>query len=206
MKTSLVVFVVVLAFVVLDLIEALPAALPQGKGKFPPSGKSFGKGSGKGFPQNPPPKNPPQNNPPQNNPPQGFDGNKNPKNPNQGFCAQSGLELTGGKQRKQAGQKSCADTQLGEIPDYYAKSQELNAQGLINGHSHITVQKFFDNVPPNPQNPAFFKGLNDPAKNGVLSVTVDALPPGQYRICTMNSSRGHQGVIMPVANRGAQDD
>lgn len=32
------------------------------------------------------------------------------------------------------------------------------------------------------------------------------LPAGNYRVCTMTSSSNHQPVLMPVAQRGAQDD
>jgi len=92
--------------------------------------------------------------------------------------------------------------------DYYQIQQTLAGNGQIQGHSHITIQQLDGQNVPNPQVFAFFKGLNDPAKNGVLSVLVDkGLPQkGQYRICTMNSSNSHQPVVMPVAQRGSQDD
>jgi hypothetical protein len=32
------------------------------------------------------------------------------------------------------------------------------------------------------------------------------LPAGNYRVCSMTSSSNHQPVLMPVAQRGAQDD
>ncbi|CAG8661020.1 16934_t:CDS:1, partial [Racocetra fulgida] len=91
---------------------------------------------------------------------------------------------------------------------YYVKSQSLGNNGQINGHSHITIQQLNGNNPPDPNVFAFFKGLNDPANgNGDLSVNVEkGLPAGNYRICTMASSESHQPVIMPVAQRGAQDD
>jgi len=92
--------------------------------------------------------------------------------------------------------------------DYYQIQQTLDGNGVIQGHSHITIQKLNGNNVLDPRVFAFFKGLNDPAKGGVLSVTVtEGLPQrGQYRICTMNSSNSHQPVVMPVAQRGAQDD
>jgi hypothetical protein len=92
--------------------------------------------------------------------------------------------------------------------DYYQIQQTLDGAGLIQGHSHITIQKLDGNNVPDPTVFAFFKGLNDAAVNGVLSVAVEnGLPQkGQYRICTMNSSNSHQPVVMPVAQRGAQDD
>ena len=93
--------------------------------------------------------------------------------------------------------------------DYYQIPQTLDGKGLIQGHSHITIQQLTSNTaPPNPQVFAFFKGLNEPAVNGLLTVAVDKGLPnkGLYRICTMNSSNSHQPVVMPVAQRGSQDD
>jgi len=92
--------------------------------------------------------------------------------------------------------------------DYYQIQQTLDNNGVIQGHSHITIQKISANNVPDARVFAFFKGLNDAAVNGVLSVVVEnGLPQrGLYRICTMNSSNSHQCVVMPVAQRGAQDD
>jgi len=91
---------------------------------------------------------------------------------------------------------------------YYQQPQKLNGGGIIQGHSHVTIQKVNVNSPPDPKIFAFFKGLNNKAVNGALSVTVEAglKEPGLYRICTMNSANTHQAVLMPVAQRGAQDD
>ncbi|CAB4486041.1 hypothetical protein RhiirA1_411754 [Rhizophagus irregularis] len=95
------------------------------------------------------------------------------------------------------------------VKQYYIFPQTLDNDGFIQGHSHVTVQKI-DN-PDEPLNPeifAFFKGLNDPADgNGELTALVEkGLPAGDYRLCTMVSSFAHQPVLMPVAQRGAQDD
>lgn len=99
--------------------------------------------------------------------------------------------------------------------DYYDLPQQLGANGAINGHNHITIQSLdglqAQNV-PDPSVFAFFKGLNDPADGlGILSQEVGeankpGLPPGCYRMCTMTSSFTHQPLIMPVAQRGSQDD
>ncbi|KAJ3091395.1 hypothetical protein HDU96_003072 [Phlyctochytrium bullatum] len=95
---------------------------------------------------------------------------------------------------------------------YYATPQTLNAQGIVEGHQHITVQNIGNGQnPPDAQTFAFFKGLNAPDQNGVLEVTFtpDAakpLPPGNYRICSITGAFGHQPVVMPVAQRGSQDD
>jgi len=100
----------------------------------------------------------------------------------------------------------------GEFDDpakqYYKFPQELDDNGLIFGHSHITIQKLeSDDQPPDPKVFAFFLGLNNPAKDDVLTANVKkGLPEGSFRICTMVASFGHQPTLMPVAQRGSQDD
>lgn len=93
---------------------------------------------------------------------------------------------------------------------YFSFPQTLDDTGIVNGHSHITIQKIDDdNEPLDPTTFAFFKGLNDKEDptSGELTASVDSgLPAGNYRVCTMTSSFGHQPVIMPIAKRGAQDD
>ncbi|KAI9102578.1 hypothetical protein DFS34DRAFT_399245 [Phlyctochytrium arcticum] len=114
-----------------------------------------------------------------------------------------------------------ANLQTGFFSDpaaqYYTQPQKLNGQGVIQGHQHITMQRLGaagakKMAVPDPQVFQFFKGLNEAADgSGVLSVQVDAAAtqkagPGTYRICSMSGSFGHQPLIMPVAQRGAQDD
>lgn len=95
---------------------------------------------------------------------------------------------------------------------YYAAPQALNGQGLIIGHTHITIQDLGGSLTPtnapNADTFAFFKGINDNGNgNGGLEAQVtDGLPAGFYRVCTMASASNHQPVIMPIAQRGAQDD
>ena len=94
---------------------------------------------------------------------------------------------------------------------YYSAPQALQG-GKVVGHTHVTIQDMGNSLnPTQPLNPtvfAFFKGINDDGNgNGLLSATVTGgLPAGNYRICTMTSSSNHQPVLMPVAQRGAQDD
>ncbi|KAH6572497.1 hypothetical protein BASA62_003324 [Batrachochytrium salamandrivorans] len=59
----------------------------------------------------------------------------------------------------------------------------------------------------------FFKGINDRHTDGkqgrLLSATILAgqlTINGNYRICSITGSDSHQPVIMPVAQRGSQDD
>ncbi|KAI0850009.1 hypothetical protein F5Y00DRAFT_261111 [Daldinia vernicosa] len=95
---------------------------------------------------------------------------------------------------------------------YYSAPQDLDGQGQIIGHTHVTVQDMGNSL--NPTKPldatkfVFFKGINDAGNgNGLLSATVTGgLPAGNYRVCTMFSAANHQPVLMPVAQRGAQDD
>jgi hypothetical protein len=95
---------------------------------------------------------------------------------------------------------------------YYSAPQNLNGQGQIIGHTHVTIQDLGNSLAPktapDPVQFAFFKGINDAGNGkGLLSATVTGgLPAGNYRVCTMSSSSNHQPVLMPVAQRGAQDD
>ncbi|KAI0476186.1 hypothetical protein GGR56DRAFT_458962 [Xylariaceae sp. FL0804] len=95
---------------------------------------------------------------------------------------------------------------------YYSAPQDLNDQGQIIGHAHVVAQETGGSQ--NPTTPldatqfAFFKGIDTAANDqGVLSAEVlGGLPAGNYRVCSMASAANHQPVVMPVAQRGAQDD
>jgi len=94
---------------------------------------------------------------------------------------------------------------------YYSAPQALQG-GQVVGHCHVTVQDLGGTLaptsPPDPKVFNFFKGINDDGNGqGLLTADVtDGLPAGFYRICTMNAAANHQPVLMPVAQRGAQDD
>jgi hypothetical protein len=98
------------------------------------------------------------------------------------------------------------------VKEYYVFPQTLGNNGRIQGHSHVTIQKLNgENEAPDPRVFAFFKGLNDEAVDDILSVEVGSaekagLDAGFYRACTMTASFAHQPTLMPVAQRGAQDD
>ncbi|KIX02174.1 uncharacterized protein Z518_08113 [Rhinocladiella mackenziei CBS 650.93] len=97
------------------------------------------------------------------------------------------------------------------ITTYYSAPQQLQGGNVV-GHCHVTVQDLNNDIattdPPDPKVFAFFKGINDDGNGqGLLTATVtDGLAAGTYRVCTMNSASNHQPVLMPVAQRGAQDD
>jgi len=89
--------------------------------------------------------------------------------------------------------------------EYYLFAQTLDAQGLIQGHSHVVIQEIKnEDEPLDPKLFAFFKGLDEPNNGfGELNVLIDkGLTVGKYRICTMVSSFSHQPCLMPVAQRG----
>ncbi|KAJ3070213.1 hypothetical protein HK102_006726, partial [Quaeritorhiza haematococci] len=98
---------------------------------------------------------------------------------------------------------------------YYLRPQALDPQtGTIIGHQHVTVQRLPNKNPTDPLDPRqfeFFRGLDFlPSQPGnELSVTVPAgqiKGPGPARICSISGAEGHQPVVMPVAQRGSQDD
>ncbi|KAK7625014.1 hypothetical protein IWX48DRAFT_325886 [Phyllosticta citricarpa] len=95
---------------------------------------------------------------------------------------------------------------------YYAAPQELDDSGDVVGHVHVVIQDMGGTMTPTNTLDAskfvFFKGIDDAGNgDGLLSATVaDGLPPGVYRVCSMSSASNHQPVVMPVAQRGSQDD
>lgn len=95
--------------------------------------------------------------------------------------------------------------------NYYTAPQDLDNNGDIIGHCHVTIQdigSLDSGTPPDPSKFAFFKGIDDAGNGrGLLQAIVDGgLPTGVYRVCTMIAAQNHQPVAMPVAQRGAQDD
>jgi hypothetical protein len=95
--------------------------------------------------------------------------------------------------------------------NYYTAPQDLDENGDIIGHCHISIQEIGSLqtlTPPDPTKFAFFKGVDDAGDGkGRLSTEVTGgLPSGVYRVCTMVAARNHQPPAMPVAQRGAQDD
>ncbi|KAJ3789714.1 hypothetical protein GGU10DRAFT_383910 [Lentinula aff. detonsa] len=94
--------------------------------------------------------------------------------------------------------------------NYFAAPQQLNAQGQIIGHTHVVIEALSDlaqTTPTNPQQFAFFKGVNTAAVNGAVTADVTSgVPAGAYRLCSINSSSNHQPVIVPIAQHGSLDD
>lgn len=94
--------------------------------------------------------------------------------------------------------------------NYFAAPQQVNAQGLIVGHSHVTVDflnALDQTTPTDPKNFAFFKGLNAAAVNGVLTADVTkGLPAGFYKVSSINTAANHQPALVPIAQHGSLDD
>lgn len=91
---------------------------------------------------------------------------------------------------------------------YYAAPQVVNDAGDIRGHSHVVVEKLnslTQTEPTNPNNFAFFKGLND--GGNVLTADVSGgLPEGVYRLSSINTAANHQPCLVAVAQHGSIDD
>lgn len=94
--------------------------------------------------------------------------------------------------------------------NFFAAPQQINSAGDIVGHSHVVIQalqSLNQTTVLNPSVFAFFKGLNDPAVNGVLSQVVSGgLPAGAYRLASINTAANHQPALVAVAQHGALDD
>lgn len=103
-----------------------------------------------------------------------------------------------------------AGTFVNAQANYYSAPQQVNAQGNIIGHTHVVIQKLASIDQTTPLDPsvfAFFKGVNSPQKNGVVSAIVNnGLPAGVYRLASINSAANHQPVLVAIAQHGSLDD
>ena len=94
--------------------------------------------------------------------------------------------------------------------NYFSAPQNIDNSGNIIGHSHVVIEainEIDDTNPTDPNKFVFFKGLNEKANKGVLSVEVtDGLPVGTYRLASINSAANHQPVLVAVAQHGSLDD
>ncbi|CAK7225166.1 hypothetical protein SCUCBS95973_005769 [Sporothrix curviconia] len=110
-----------------------------------------------------------------------------------------------------------AGYQANPVTNYYTAPQDLDEHGDIKGHCHVTVQALANSgaggtggavAVPDASSFVYFRGVDDPvtADGRLQAVVVGGLPAGAYRVCTMMTAQNHQPVMMPVAQRGAQDD
>ncbi|OJD13150.1 hypothetical protein AJ78_06373 [Emergomyces pasteurianus Ep9510] len=98
---------------------------------------------------------------------------------------------------------------------YLSAPQSLNSEGLVQGHTHLTVQFMGPSATGiqalDASSPIWFKSVNSAHpenKTEGFTATLDGGlgKPGFYRVCTLTAAANHQPVIMPIPNRGAQDD
>ncbi|GAA5993537.1 hypothetical protein JCM10908_000638 [Rhodotorula pacifica] len=87
----------------------------------------------------------------------------------------------------------------------------VNAQtNYYSGHSHVVIEQIdslTSTTITDPTKFAFFKGLNDPAQNGILSAAVPGgLPAGVYKMSSINAAANHQPALVGVAQHGSLDD
>ncbi|OCF36335.1 hypothetical protein I316_02210 [Kwoniella heveanensis BCC8398] len=93
--------------------------------------------------------------------------------------------------------------------NYYAAPQQVDRSGQVVGHAHVVIQEMEAIDSPallDPNTFTFFKGLDLGDVNGLSTIDVQGgVPAGAYRLCTIMSASNHQSVIMPVAQRGAEN-
>jgi len=94
--------------------------------------------------------------------------------------------------------------------NYFMQPSTINAQGVLQGHSHVVIEaikSLQETEPLDPKIFSFFKGFNTKAVNGVLTADViNGLPRGVYRMASINTAANHAPVLAGVAQRGLMDD
>lgn len=94
--------------------------------------------------------------------------------------------------------------------NYYAAPAQVDGTGTLIGHTHFVIEKLSSlqqTTVTNALTFAFFKGVNTPAVNGVVSeVVTGGLAPGVYRLACINTAANHQPALASVAQHGHMDD
>nr|KAJ3418196.1 hypothetical protein HK105_000212 [Polyrhizophydium stewartii] len=81
--------------------------------------------------------------------------------------------------------------------------------GTVQGHVKLVIQKLTGDSAPKAESFAFFQSMTERDQNGAITATI---PPGtikqdgEFRICAMAVAAAHQLAIMPVAQRGSQNE
>ena len=94
---------------------------------------------------------------------------------------------------------------------YLSMPQQLGRNGFINGKIQLSIQKLDANV-ADAADTLFFRvggGVSDSVSNAVFNVPqsiIKLAQGGRLRICSILGGDSLQPVVMPVAQRGAQDD
>jgi len=94
---------------------------------------------------------------------------------------------------------------------YYAAPQQLDSANDIIGHTHFVIEKLSSIISTEPSDPSafvYFTAVNIAADvQGNVYVNVnDGLPPGTYKLSSINTSANHAPVLVPVAQHGSLDD
>ncbi|KAK7049884.1 hypothetical protein VNI00_005314 [Paramarasmius palmivorus] len=93
--------------------------------------------------------------------------------------------------------------------NYLGAPQQLS-DSMILGHGGIVVERMnsLDQTAPlNPLNFAFFKGIPEPASNGIWTVNItNGISEGFYRMSSMTQTANHHSIVVPVLQHGAIDD
>ncbi|KAI0030879.1 hypothetical protein K488DRAFT_87375 [Vararia minispora EC-137] len=94
--------------------------------------------------------------------------------------------------------------------NWYGAPQQLDADGLVMGHTHFIIEaleSYTQTTPNDPTQYAFFAAVSAPAVNGVISQNVtNGLPAGVYKLSSMNAAMNHQPVVVGIPNHASLDD
>jgi hypothetical protein len=91
--------------------------------------------------------------------------------------------------------------EIAGLNGFLNQPQVLNANGIIRGSRFVTIQNI-----GNAQNPTPAASVVQFMEMTGNEIKASGLSEGDYRICTLTSSISGQPVVMPVAQRGSQDD
>lgn len=94
---------------------------------------------------------------------------------------------------------------------YYMAPQQLNGQGILIGHTHVVIQPmgdFGDGAILDPATFTFFKGINtgQDGQGVVTAAVAGGVPPGNYRLASINTDSNHAPAVVAVAQHGCLDD
>ena len=94
---------------------------------------------------------------------------------------------------------------------YYSAPQQLNSANDTIGHTHFVIEKLSSIISTEPTDPstfAFFAAVNTAAdvQGNVFVNVTGGLPPGVYKLSSINTSANHVPVLVAVAQHGSLDD
>ena len=124
-------------------------------------------------------------------------------NPKNGDIIPSGSPFT-----VSLGSKNFAGTfSTSAIQTYMTAPQQLDPQGNVMGHFHLSIEKlssFNQTTPTDPSVFAVSRGIfNNPPSS---EIPADLLEPGLYRAMVSLHTANHSPVMLPIAEHGGTDD